>query len=104
MNLERDGQVLDHVARLKVDGVRLDQYLVNVFGEVSRSTVKRVIDNGGVDVNGKTSKASYRVRHGDAIRVRLPEPVFDGPHAEDIPLQILLEDEHLAVVNKPANM
>src|SRR5262245_996393 len=96
--------VLEHVARLKVDGIRLDQYLVNVFGEYSRSTLKRVIDSGGVEVNGKPAKASYKVRHGDVIRVRPPEPEFDGPQAEDIPITILYEDEHLAVINKPANM
>src|SRR5262245_40046716 len=99
-----NAQVLEHVARLKVDGVRLDQYLVNVFGEYSRSTLKRVIDSGGVDVNRKTAKASYRVRHGDVIRVRQPEPEYGGPQPEDIPLQVLFEDEHLAVINKPANM
>jgi 23S rRNA pseudouridine1911/1915/1917 synthase len=104
MNLVDDTQVLEHVARLKVDGIRLDQYLVNVFGEFSRSTLKRVIDAGGVNVNGKPAKASYKVRHGDVIRVRQPEPEYDGPQAEDIPLDILVEDEHLAVINKPANM
>src|SRR5262245_65953835 len=103
MDLE-NAQVLEHVARLKVDGVRLDQYLVNVFGEYSRSTLKRVIDQGGVAVNSKTAKASYRVRHGDVIRVTQPEPEYAGPQAEEIPLDVLYQDEHLAVINKPANM
>src|SRR5262249_52898320 len=75
-----------------------------VFGEYSRSTLKRVIDSGGVDVNSKTAKASYRVRHGDVIRVRPPKPDYEGPRAEDVPLDVLFEDEHLAVINKPANM
>jgi 23S rRNA pseudouridine1911/1915/1917 synthase len=97
-------QALEHVARLRVDGVRLDQYLVNVFGDHSRSTLKRLIDSGGVAVNGKPAKASYKVRHGDLIRVVPPEPEYEGPKAEDIPLEVLYEDEHLAVINKPANM
>jgi 23S rRNA pseudouridine1911/1915/1917 synthase len=100
---ENEG-LLEHVARLKIDGTRLDQYLVNVFGEYSRSTLKRVIDSGGVSVNGKTAKASYKVRHGDRIQVRQPEPEYPGPAAEDIPLDVLYEDEHLAVINKPAGM
>ena len=101
---ENDNPVLEHVARLKIDGARLDQYLVNVFGEYSRSTLKRVIDSGGVSVNGRTAKASYKVRHGDRIQVRPPEPEFGGPGPEDIPLDVLYEDDDLAVINKPAGM
>jgi 23S rRNA pseudouridine1911/1915/1917 synthase len=92
------------VARCRVDGLRLDQYLVSVFPDFSRSVVQRVIDAGGVEVNGKPAKASYRVRHGDTIRVQPPEPTHPQPLAEDIPLQVLYEDEYLACINKPADM
>ncbi|MBY0233281.1 MAG: RluA family pseudouridine synthase [Gemmataceae bacterium] len=97
---------LEHVARLKVDGQRLDAYLVAYYGEAtySRSVLKRVIDAGGASVNGKPAKASCKVRHGDLIRLVPPEPPRDGPAAEDIPLDVLHEDEWLAVVNKPADM
>jgi 23S rRNA pseudouridine1911/1915/1917 synthase len=101
---ENETPLLEHVARLRIDGTRLDQYLASVFGEYSRSTLKRVIDSGGVSVNGRTAKASYKVRHGDLIQVRQPEPDFPGPTPEDIPLDVLYEDEHLAVINKPAGM
>jgi 23S rRNA pseudouridine1911/1915/1917 synthase len=57
-----------------------------------------------VSVNGRPAKASYKVRHGDLIHFRQPEPEFSGPTAEDIPLDVLYEDEHLAVINKPAGM
>jgi 23S rRNA pseudouridine1911/1915/1917 synthase len=50
------------------------------------------------------TKASYRVRHGDRIRIWPPEPTHDIPVPEDIPLDVLYEDEMLAVVNKPADM
>jgi 23S rRNA pseudouridine1911/1915/1917 synthase len=92
------------VAKLRVDGVRLDQYLVSLFPDYSRSVVQRVIEAGGVTVNGHPAKASYRVRHGDRIRVLPPEPTHPQPVAEDIPLEILYEDEYLALVNKPADM
>jgi 23S rRNA pseudouridine1911/1915/1917 synthase len=92
------------VARLRVDGQRLDQYLVSVFPDFSRSVVQRVIEAGGVTVNGRAVKASYKVRHGDQIRIVPPEPTHPEPVAEDIPLEILYEDEFLAVVNKPADM
>lgn len=86
------------------DNPRLDQHLTALFSDFSRSLVQRVIDAGGVLVNGKASKASYRVRHGDRIRIEKPEPAHPAPIAEDIALEILYEDEFLAAVNKPADM
>jgi len=96
--------LLEHHARLKGDAQRLDAYLVAYHGGYSRSVLKRVIDGGGVLINGKPAKASQKVRHGDFIQMRPPEPEHDGPAAEDIPLSVLHEDEHLAVVDKPAGM
>jgi 23S rRNA pseudouridine1911/1915/1917 synthase len=57
-----------------------------------------------VTVNEKPAKASYRVRHNDRVRVWLPEPMHDLPVPEDIPLEVLYEDEFLAIINKPADM
>ena len=50
-DLPGEGKILEHVARLKVDGTRLDQYLCALFGEFSRSSVQRLIQSGGVLVN-----------------------------------------------------
>jgi 23S rRNA pseudouridine1911/1915/1917 synthase len=99
-----DDRLLEVTARLRVDGVRLDQFLVSQFADFSRSLVGRVIDAGGVEVNGKVAKASYRVRHGDVIRVRKPEPTHPLPVPENIPLDVLYQDAYLAVINKPADM
>src|SRR5437763_1971549 len=60
-----DDRVVEITAKLRVDGVRLDQFLVSQFSDFSRSVVQRVIEANGVEVNGKPAKASYRVRHGD---------------------------------------
>jgi 23S rRNA pseudouridine1911/1915/1917 synthase len=98
-----DDRVVELVAKCR-DNLRLDQYLVGMFSDYSRSVVQRVIDAGGVQVNGKLAKASYRVRHGDRVRIEKPEPPHPLPIAEDIPLDILYEDEFLAAVNKPADM
>jgi 23S rRNA pseudouridine1911/1915/1917 synthase len=98
------GKPIEHVARLKIDGMRLDQYLAGCLGEISRSTIQRVIESGGVTVNAKVAKASYKVRHGDVILVTPPQPQRPAPNAENIPLEILYEDDWLAVVNKPAGM
>ncbi|HVS34248.1 MAG TPA: RluA family pseudouridine synthase [Gemmataceae bacterium] len=99
-----ESRVVELTANCRFDGTRLDQYLAGSFSDLSRSVVRRVIDAGGVSVNGKPAKASYRVRHGDHIRVVPPPPTHPEPVPEDIPLEILYEDECLAVVNKPADM
>jgi 23S rRNA pseudouridine1911/1915/1917 synthase len=99
-----DDRAVEFVAKIRVDGLRLDHYLVSVFPDYSRSVVQRVIANGGVAVNGKLAKASHKIRHGDHIRVVPPEPTHPLPVAENIPIEILFEDEFLAVVNKPADM
>ena len=97
-------RVVEVTAKCRIDGMRLDQYLVQTFPDHSRSVVQRVIENGGVEVNGRKVKASYKVRHGDLMRILPPEPTHPLPVPENIPLEIIYEDEFLAVVNKPANM
>src|SRR5438876_10595542 len=97
-------KVIDLTVKHKGEGARLDQYLVSAFPGYSRSVVQKVIDAGMVHVNGSPAKASHRVRHGDRIRIWLPEPTHDLPAPEDIPLEVLYEDEFIAVINKPADM
>jgi 23S rRNA pseudouridine1911/1915/1917 synthase len=97
-------RILEHVARVKVDGQRLDAYLAAFYPDLTRTVVRRVIDNGGVQVNGRPAKASYKIRHNDQVRFETPLRERPGPPAEDIPLDILYHDEFLAVVNKPAAM
>jgi len=97
-------QAIDLTAKCKIEGTRLDQYLVSVFPDLSRSAIRKVIDAGGVIVNESAAKASYKVRHGDHIRLWPPEPSHELPVPEDIPLDVLYEDEFLAVINKPADM
>ena len=101
---DAEGRVVELTAKCRMDDTRLDQYLAGSFPDLSRSVVRRVIDAGGVSVNGKPTKASYRVRHGDHIRVTPPAPSHPEPVPEDIPLEVLFEDEYLAVVNKPPDM
>ena len=68
------GMPIDLTAKRKVEGLRLDQYLVEMFPDLSRSVLQKVIEAGGVLVNGHAAKASYKVRYGDEIRVWPPEP------------------------------
>src|ERR1700716_1106799 len=87
---------LDLTVKRKVEGTRLDQYLVIMFPDYSRSVVQKVIEAQAVTVNGTPAKASYKIRYGDQVRIWLPEPTHPLPVPEDIPLDILYEDEHLA--------
>src|SRR5262249_55189539 len=74
------------------------------FPDFSRSLVQKAIEAGSVTVNDSRSKASFKVRVGDRIRIWLPEPAHGPPVPENIPLEVLYEDDYLAIVNKPANM
>lgn len=97
-------RAIDITTRRKVEGMRLDQYLVSMFPDYSRSIFQKVIEAGAVTVNGSPAKASYKIRDGDQVRIVLPEAEYNAPQAEDIPLETLYEDEFLAVINKPADM
>lgn len=95
---------IDVHAKIRLENVRLDQFLVMQFPDYSRAVVQRVIEGGGVTVNQKIAKSSYRVKHGDFIKIIPPVATRSAPQAENIPLDIVYEDEYLAVVNKPPNM
>jgi len=83
---------------------RVDQYLVDRVPHLSRAGVQRLIDEGLVKVNGKVIKASYRPKEGDVVEmVAPPEPVSEIV-PENIPLEILYEDEHFLALNKQANL
>jgi 23S rRNA pseudouridine1911/1915/1917 synthase len=97
---------LDLVVMIKSEGMRLDQYIqLHLGSDWSRSEVQRAIEAGGVTVNGRpATKPSYKVRRNDRLHVEMPEPTHDIPVPEDIPLDILYQDDWLAVVNKPCDM
>ncbi|HEX2640028.1 MAG TPA: RluA family pseudouridine synthase [Pyrinomonadaceae bacterium] len=85
-------------------GKRLDAFLAENIDGWSRSRLQRVIDGGDVQVNRKAAKASYKLRENDEIEVELTEVPAARFEPENIPLDIVFEDEFLAVINKPAGM
>ena len=85
-------------------GKRLDAFLAEKFPDYSRVHLRRVIGAERVAVDGQHTKAAHRLRAGQQITLTLPELPKAGPIPEDIPLDVLFEDEHLVAVNKPANM
>jgi 23S rRNA pseudouridine1911/1915/1917 synthase len=89
---------------VEVENQRLDLFLASRFSETSRSAIQRAISGGDITVNGKTVKPSHRLRAGEEITGEIPAaPVIDAV-PEDIPLDIVYEDEEIIVVNKPAGM
>ena len=86
-------------------GQRLDLFLAVQLEGVSRSRVQMLLDQGDVQVNGEQEKASHKLRGGEKITIHgEPRPAPLKATAEDIPLDIVFEDNDLAVVNKPAGM
>ena len=83
---------------------RLDVYLTHHIENATRSKVQQAIDAGFVLVDGKPVKASYKISGGEVIHVTIPKPPAPDVVSEDIPLEILFEDDYLLVVNKPAGM
>ena len=85
-------------------GQRLDRFLADLCEDLSRSRIKRLIAQGGVRVDGRTSDAGYRLKPGQLVELSVPEPVPTHMLAQDMPLAIVFEDEWLIVVDKPAGM
>ncbi|MBE7023912.1 MAG: RluA family pseudouridine synthase [Ruminococcaceae bacterium] len=85
-------------------GKRLDAYLAEKVPELTRSRIQKLILDGFVTVNGKCVKSNYKLREKDEISVEIPEPKETEIAAEEIPLDIVFEDDCMLVVNKPQGM
>ena len=86
-------------------GERLDRFLAAAQTDLSRSQLQTLIRDGRVQVNGRPARVSHRLSSGDSIEVDLPAAATQFTlDAEDVPLRIVFEDEHLLVVDKPAGM
>ncbi len=86
------------------EGERIDKYLSLEMPELSRSHIQKLIKDNLIEVNGKPVKANYRLCFDDSIKVTVPELKEPEIAAEDLPLDILYEDEDIIIVNKPKGM
>lgn len=91
-------------ATIKEEKGRIDKVLTALFADHSRSQVQQWLKDGAVSVNGEPVKANYKVKSADAIIVEVPEPEELEIVAEDLPIEIVYEDDDVAVVNKPQGM
>ncbi len=84
-------------------GKRLDVF-VSTVADISRSRAAQLIDEGNITVNGKITSKNAKPKNGDSVIINIPEPQIYDVKAENIPLDIVYEDEDLLVVNKPKGM
>ena len=105
---EKDDELFEH-HRIIADGgqglLRIDKFLFSRLSNVTRTKIQGGIHEGFVLVNGKPVKPNYKVHPLDEIVISFPEPPRDTDlKPENIPLNIIFEDDHLLVLNKPAGM
>lgn len=83
---------------------RLDSFLSEITPDVSRSKIQSLIKNGGVKLNDEAKKPSYQIKENDKIEFELPQDEEIKIEPQNIPLEIVYEDENMLVVNKPSGM
>lgn len=83
---------------------RIDKMLSEYFADYSRSFLKKLFDDGLITVNNKSVKPSYKVKSADMIDISVPDPVNIDISPENIPLDIIYEDDDIILVNKPKGM
>lgn len=106
--LEGDGLLFEHI-RMTVDKgqipLRIDRYMFEHLQHSSRNRVQKAARAGMVQVNGKPVKSNYKVRPGDVVSLMLDHPPYDTSIIpEDIPLDVVYEDDQIMVVDKPVGM
>jgi len=100
-----ENEIVKIVVKAEDAGMRLDKFCAENFGGLSRERVKQLIDNQGIRVkNFETIKQSAKIEDGWVITCKIPEADDAEPQAENIPLDILYEDDDLIVINKSAGL
>lgn len=85
-------------------GERIDKLLSSVLPDISRSALQKLAEDGSISVNGRSVSKNYKLKSGDEITVIVPEPEELKVEPQDIPIEIVYEDDSLLVVNKPKGM
>ena len=95
---------MNYIVEKEDIGKRLDIYLSEKNEDITRSYIKNLVDDEKILVNGKSVKSGYKVKNGDSIDVEIVEKVPENIVAEDIPLDIVYEDEDIIIINKAKGM
>ncbi len=97
-------RLFTHTVEESEHGGRIDAVLALLLDSYSRVFLRKVVQEQNARVDGEVVKPSFRVRAGQRIEVDLPPPPEDGPQPEDIPLNVVFEDDYLLAINKPPGM
>ena len=93
-----------YIVKTEQAGKRLDVFVTFISENLSRMTAKRLIEEGNIQVNSKSSKVSYKVQDGDIIEINKPEAKQLDLKAQNIPVEVIYEDSDIIVVNKPKGL
>lgn len=106
LNVAPADEILSLTFQPEVEDVekRLDAFLAEKIEGWSRSRLQKLIDDGDISVNGKQAKSSYKLHARDEIEVELTDTLVERFEPENIPIDVVYEDEFFAVINKPAGM
>ena len=88
----------------ELENIRIDRFLTEMMKEQSRSYIQKLIKEGLVTVNNHSIKSNYKVQSEDLIQITVPEPEEPDILPENIPLDILYEDQDILIINKPKGM
>lgn len=93
-----------YIVEINDKGKRLDAYVSSQDDEITRTSAQRLIEEGNILVNDKKQKASYKINEKDIITIEKPEPKQIELKAQEIPIDVIYEDDDIIVVNKPKGM
>lgn len=91
----------EYIINKTLDGLRLDKCITELDKNISRMAAQRLLEEGNILVNGKNAKPSYKVYAGDKVSIKKIEAREIELKAQDIPIDVLYEDNDIIVVNKP---
>ncbi len=86
------------------ENTRIDKVIGKIEEDISRTTIQRMIEEGNILVNNKQVKTSYKVVEGDLVTIEKEEPVEIDLKPQDIPLDIIYEDDDILIINKEKGM
>lgn len=102
--MSEENTILNFTVSPEDVGKRLDAYLAENIEDWSRARLQRLISEGDVSIDEKDAKSSYKLRGNEEIEVELTAPIVESVEAENIPLEVIYEDEYLIIINKQAGL
>lgn len=97
-------QQIEYLVEKEEEGLRLDVYISRKLTDKSRSAIQKLISDELVKINGNAQRSSYKVKESNKVEITIPELEKLEVEAQDIPIQIIYEDDDVAVINKPKGM